>query len=69
MKTIKFGYSNDTNPRGSWQGLGISEEMHLYEANYIGAVKIHNDSYVVVKIVDDKYKQSFIELVGDEFNL
>ena len=43
MKKIEFGFANEQNPRGSWEGIGIKPGLLLNEADYYGVVnvKIH----------------------------
>lgn len=55
MKTIEFGYSNDTNPKGSWEGIGIKEGLMLTEADYYGVVKYEDNSYLIAKVKKDEY--------------
>ena len=33
-KMIRFGFSNDKNPSGSWEGIGIKQDMLLTDAEY-----------------------------------
>ena len=49
MKIIEFGYSNDVNPKGSWEGIGIKEGLMLTEADYYGVVKYEDNSYLIAK--------------------
>lgn len=55
MKKIEFGFANEKNPSGSWQGIGINSEVPLTEAEYYGALKFRGTSYVVAKVTEDKY--------------
>mgnify|MGYP003290862550 CR=1 FL=1 len=55
MKRIEFGFANEMNPRGSWEGIGIKPGVMLTEADYYGAVKYDSDSYVVAKVTSDEY--------------
>lgn len=54
MKKIEFGFSNSKNPTGSWEGIGINEELPVFSADYYGAVKYEGNSYVVAKVIDDE---------------
>lgn len=63
MKQIKFGYSNDIDPKGSHEGMGIKPGVFLTEANYYGAVEYDGNSYIVAKVVEDKYNR-YPHLVG-----
>lgn len=55
MKKIKFGYTNDSYPTGSHESMWINPDLPLCDADYYGAVKYENDSYIVAKVTDDKY--------------
>ena len=55
MKKIEFGYANEMNPTGSWQGIGIKEGLLLTEADYYGAIKYEDNSYIVAKVKEDQY--------------
>lgn len=63
MKQIEFGYSNDVDPKGSHEGMGIKPGLFLTEADYYGAVEYDGNSYIVAKVVEDKYNR-YPELVG-----
>lgn len=52
MKKIEFGFDNNLNPTGSWQGIGIKPKVMLLEAEYIGSVSIEGNNYIIVKTVD-----------------
>lgn len=64
MKKIEFGYANDNKPSGLWQGLGIKEGLLLADAEYYGAVNYENDSFIVAKVIDDKYGR-YPQLLGN----
>ena len=55
MRKIEFGYSNDLNTKGSWQGIGINPEVFLTSANYYGTIAVGADCFVVSKVVEDEY--------------
>ena len=57
MKKVEFGYSNNSESLENWQGYGLKEGSKITEANYFGAVKYENDSYVVAKTF---YDENFI---------
>ena len=63
MKKIEFGFSNDFEPTGSWEGIGIREGLLLTEADYYGAVEAYGKSYVVAKVTRNEYR-NFPSLVG-----
>lgn len=63
MRKIEFGYSNDSNPKGSWEGIGIKPGLLLPDADYYGAIKYEDNSYIVAKVVKDEYNR-FPELLG-----
>lgn len=52
MKKIEFGYSNDDNPKGSWEGIGICNGEMLLDGSYYGVIGINGDNYIVSKITD-----------------
>lgn len=64
MKKIEFGYANEIDPKGSWEGIGIKHGMLLTDADYYGAIELHGNSYIVAKVVEDKYDR-FPELVNN----
>jgi len=55
MKKIEFGYSNDIEPNGSWEGKGLKQSLLLTEADYYGVVECDGNSYLISKVTDDKY--------------
>lgn len=55
MKRIDFGFSNDFDPKGSWEGIGIKPGLLLTDAEYYGAIKYETNSYIVAKVVKDEY--------------
>ena len=63
MQRMEFGYSNDKNPTGSWEGIGLKHGLMLTEADYFGAVKMDGDQFVVVKVTEDEYNR-YPELLG-----
>ena len=64
MKKIEFGFANDKNPNGSWEGIGIRPGLLITEAEYYGAVKYEDNSYIIAKIVKDDSKR-YPDLVGN----
>lgn len=64
MKKIEFGYANDQEPKGSWQGIGINEELPLMDAQYYGVVNYGKDSFLVAKVLEDEYGR-YPELVSN----
>ena len=63
MKKIEFGFSNDSNPTGSWEGLGIKEGLMINDADYYGAIHYEGYNYIISKVVDDEYCR-YPEFVG-----
>ena len=57
MKKIEFGFSNDLNPTGSFQGIGIRPGLMLLEADYYGAISYEDENYVVAKVTEDAYNR------------
>lgn len=64
MKKIEFGYSNDLEPSGSWEGIGIKQGVLLIDAAYYGAIEFNGDSFVVAKVEKDEYGR-YPELVDN----
>ena len=50
-------------------GKIINKIFNIFKTNNIDFKQAFTSELSISFIVDDKYKQSFIELVGDEFNL
>lgn len=65
MKRIEFGFANDDEPKGSWQGIGIRDGLLLTDAIYYGAVAdvADGDNYIVAKVDKDEYGR-FPNLLG-----
>lgn len=63
-KKISFGFSNDKNPSGSWEGIGIKQDMLLTDAEYYGIVRCGDENFVVAKVVEDEYGR-YPELVNE----
>ena len=53
MKKIDFGWSNDLNPNGSLEGVGLKKGFFLSEADYYGSFEFENNFYVVAKVAED----------------
>ena len=49
MKKIYFGHTNEKNPTGSWDKIGIDPNTPIMEGEYICTVKYENDSYLIAK--------------------
>lgn len=64
IKKIEFGYTNDYERTGSWEGMGIKEGLLLTDAEYYGAINYGKDSFIVAKVVEDEYRR-YPQLVGD----
>lgn len=63
MKTIEFGFDNNMEPTGSWQGMGIKEGLLLVDAQYIGSVEVDEQHFVIAKVEKDEYNR-FPDLAG-----
>lgn len=63
MKKIQFGFSNDNEPKGSWQGIGIRDGLLLTDAVYYGAIGFDGNNFIVAKVDKDEYGR-FPNLVG-----
>lgn len=57
MKKIDFGYSNDFDPKGSWEGMGIKKGLMLTNADYYGSIEFEGNYYIVAKVIEDKYNK------------
>ena len=57
MIKIEFGYSNDKNPKGSWEGIHISPDLLLLSADYYGAIELGDKTYIVAKVVEDEHNR------------
>ena len=57
MKKITFGYSNDINPTGQFEGIGIKPGLLLCNAEYYGAVQYEGNSYIIAKVTEDEYNK------------
>lgn len=55
MKKIEFGFANDVDPKGSWQGIGIKEGLLLHDAIYYGSFSYRGNNYIVAKVDKDEY--------------
>lgn len=55
MKKIEFGFENSTNPKGTWEGIGIKPNLLLINAEYYGAIKYEKNSFIVAKVIEDQY--------------
>lgn len=57
MKKIEFGYSNDIDPKGSHEGMGIKPGLFLTEADYYGSIEFEGNYYIVAKVIEDQYNR------------
>ena len=57
MKKIEFGFNNSEYPNGAWEGIGINPDLLLTEAEYYGAILYCDESYIVAKVINDKYNR------------
>lgn len=57
MKKIEFGYSNSSNPTGSYEGMGIKPNSFLTEAEYYGSAEFEDNYYIIAKVVEDEYNK------------
>lgn len=55
MKQIEFGYSNDVDPKGSHEGMGIRPGLLLTDADYYGSIMFEGDYFIVAKVVEDEF--------------
>lgn len=63
MKKIYFNYTNELNPVGVFEEIGIIPGVLLTDAEYYGAIKFDGNSYVIARVGEDKYTQ-FSKLAG-----
>ena len=64
-KRIEFGYANEMNPSGSWEGIGINQSLLLTDAEYYGSIQYGDESLIIAKVLKDEYGR-FPELL-DKF--
>jgi len=57
MKKIEFGFANDAEPKGSWQGIGIRDGLLLADAVYYGAISFNGNNFIVAKVDKDEYNR------------
>ena len=57
MKKIEFGFANEDEPKGSWQGIGIKEGLLLTDAVYYGAISFNGNNFIVAKVDNDEYNR------------
>ena len=57
MKKVEFGFSNDVDPKGSWEGIGIKNGLLLTEADYYGCFNVADDTYMLAKVTNDEHNR------------
>ena len=57
MKKITFGFNNDINPTGQFEGIGIKPGLLLCKADYYGAIGYKDSNYIVAKVVQDEFNR------------
>lgn len=62
-KKIEFGFANEMNPSGSWEGIGIKQDLMLTDAEYYGSIQYGDESLIIAKVLEDKYGR-YPELVN-----
>lgn len=55
MKKIEFYFNNQPDALGPVDGLGIKPGLLLPNAEYYGAIKYEDNSYIVAKVTKDEY--------------
>ena len=50
MKKIHFGYSNDNNPTGSFEGMGASRNKDIIDSEFIDFMELNGRFYLISKI-------------------
>lgn len=63
MKKIEFGFSNDFDPKGSFEGIGIKPGVLLTDADYYGSMEFDGNYYIVAKVVEDEFN-NYPQLLG-----
>lgn len=63
MKKIEFYFNNQPDALGPVDGLGINPGLLLPDAEYYGAIKYEDNSYIVAKVTKDEYGR-FPHLLG-----
>lgn len=57
MKKIEFGFANDIEPKGSWEGIGIKPGFMLTEADFYGFIEYNGNNYMIAKVTKDDYNR------------
>ena len=63
MKKIEFYFNNQPDALGPVDGWGIKPGLLLPDAEYYGAIKYEDNSYIVAKVTKDEYGR-FPHLMG-----
>lgn len=50
MSRIDFGYSNDNNAKGSFEGIGISPTDHIISAEFIDVIRLNERFYLISRV-------------------
>lgn len=50
MSKIDFGYFNDNNPKGMWEGIGISPTDNIIKAEFMDVIGLNGRFYLVSKV-------------------
>lgn len=50
MSKIDFGYSNDNNPTGIWEGMGASPDHDIINAEFMDVIRFNERVYLVSKV-------------------
>lgn len=57
MKKIEFGFTNEAEAKGPWQGIGIRDGLLLADAVYYGAISFNGNNFIVAKVDKDEYNR------------
>lgn len=49
---IEFGYANEKNPSGSWEGITFGDENGIAQADFLGIVESNGNLYVITKVAE-----------------
>lgn len=53
MKKVEFGYANESNPRGSFEGIGLAEGAKgAVAAEFVDVMRMNGRDYLITKITE-----------------
>lgn len=53
MKKVEFGYANESNPRGSFEGIGLAEGAKgAVAAEFVDVMRMNGSNYLITRITE-----------------